>query len=182
MHDFKQFNADLEGIFSWLKKELQVISTGRANPSFLDRISVLSYGTLMPINNVANISVEDPQTLRVTPWDNSQIRIIEKAIVDSNSGVSVAADDKGLRVIFPKLTTERRTELAKVVKQKAEEAKVSVKTERNKEMEKIDKKEKDKTLSQDDAKRAKDSLQKLVEGGNFKIEEIAVQKENELNS
>src|SRR5438552_2254290 len=112
-YNFSNFKTELKKVEEWLLKEYSQIHTGRASPAVLDSAMVSSYGSNMPIKNVAAISIEDPKTLRISPWDKSQVKDIEKAILASNLGLSVATDDMGLRVIFPHLTTETRTSLVK---------------------------------------------------------------------
>ena len=136
----------------------------------------------MPISQVASLSTEDARTLRITPWDASQVKEIERAITLANLGVSSAVDDKGLRVFFPELTSERREQLLKISKQKLEEARVALRGERDKVWSDIQAKEKDGKLSEDEKFRAKDEMQKLVDEGNKKLEELAERKEKEISS
>lgn len=159
----------------WLKKEYTGIRTGRAMPSILDRVSVISYGSPMSINQLATVSVEDPKTLRLTVWDKNAIKDIDKAIRESNLGLSVTVDGVGLRVSFPELTSDRRAMLSKVAKEKLEEARVAVRTEREKTLNKAGK-----DLSEDEKFRLKTDLQKLVDDINKKLEELAAKKEKEI--
>jgi len=110
-YDFNPLKKRTTEIEEWLRKELSGIRTGRASAAILDTLAVEAYGSMMPINQVANITNEDARTLRITPWDNSLIKSLEKAITSSNLGLSAAVDDKGLRLNFPELTGERRTQL-----------------------------------------------------------------------
>src|SRR3989344_7573292 len=96
-YNFQPLKAAIATVEDWLKKEFQGIRTGRASPSLLDGVQVEAYGSRMPINQVGGISVEDARTLRISPWDMSQVKSIEKAIVDANLGVGVGSDDKGVR-------------------------------------------------------------------------------------
>jgi len=147
-YNFSPFKAKLQSVEDWLKKEFTSIRTGRANPSLLDGILVESYGARVPLNQVGSVSTEDPRTLRISPWDASQSKDIEKAITAANLGVSCVVDDKGARVIFPELTGERRGELMKVAKQKLEEGRVSVRGERDKVKNDIEKQKKEGTMGE----------------------------------
>jgi len=165
-------------IFEWLRREYSSMHTGQASPSVLDGITVSSYGTKQPIRNVASISIEDPKTLRVVPWDKSQLKEIENAIMTSDIGLSVATDDAGLRVVFPQLTGETREKLVKVLKAKLEEARISVRKEREITMKDIDSKKDESGFSEDDIKYAKAEVQKIIDESNKALEEIFSQKES----
>ncbi|KKQ34641.1 MAG: Ribosome-recycling factor, partial [Candidatus Nomurabacteria bacterium GW2011_GWB1_37_5] len=117
-YNFSNFKTDLKKVEEWLLKEYSQIHTGRASPAVLDSIYIDSYGSKMPIKNIASITVEDPKSLRVVLWDKSQIKTLEKAVQAANIGLSVAVDDQGLRVIFPQLTEETRGQLVKVLRLK----------------------------------------------------------------
>ena len=117
-YDFSHLNKKVDDIKEWLKKEYFNIRIGRATPQVLDALRVDSYGISVPISQVASVSTEDARTLRVVPYDPTQSKALEKAIVSSNLGLSVSLDDKGVRVFFPELTSENRTALAKVIKNK----------------------------------------------------------------
>ncbi len=130
-YDFKPFETKIKQITEHLTQELGGVRTGRAAPTILDGIQVESYGMRMPINQVANISIEDARTLRIVPWDAAQTKEIEKAIVQANLGISVGADEKGVRVFFPELTSERRVQLVKLAKERIEESKTSLRVARD---------------------------------------------------
>ena len=161
-------------------KEYAQLNIGRASPSVLDGVSVESYGSYMPLKNVASVAIEDPKTLRVAPWDKSQIKGIEKAIAGANLGLSVATDDTGIRVIFPQLTTETRYTLVKVLKEKLEERRIAVRREREKVLEDIEAKEKEGKMNEDDEFRSKEELQKIVNETNKNLEAIFERKEKEV--
>jgi ribosome recycling factor len=169
-----QFKQELKKVEEWLSKEFGQVHTGRATPIVLDSIMIESYGAFMPIKNVAAVSVEDPKTLRIAPWDKNQIKDIESAIQNANLGLSVLSDSDGVRAIFPMLTTETRTKLVKVLKEKLEDARVSVRKERGSEIDKIA------DLPEDEAHRAKDEIQKCVDEANSALEAIFNKKENEV--
>ena len=126
--------------------------------------------------------VEDARSLYVSPWDMSHIKAIEKAITVANLGVSVGADEKGVRVSFPELTTERRQQLIKLLNNKLEEARIAIKQKRTHAMEGIQKAQKAGELSEDEARDSKDDAQKIVDQGNKSLEELADKKEKELQS
>ena len=179
-YDFSDFKKEVEQVKEWLAKEFSGVRTGRATPTLLDNISIDSYGSKTQIAHVAGITTEDARTLRVAPWDKGQIKEIEKAITAANLGVSVSTDDAGLRVSFPELTTERRTMLMKVVGEKIEKAKVSMRGEREKTWNDIQDKGKEGEISEDDKFRYKDELQKLVDGSIQVLEEMEERKNKEI--
>lgn len=174
------FTERLTETLDWLTKEFASIRTGQASPSLLDNVKVESYGSKMPINQVASIGIEDARTLRISPWDPSQIDTIERAITDADLGVSVATDASGLRVIFPELTSERRAQLTKLAKQKLEDARVSVRGARDEIMKTFDQQAKEGELSEDEKFAAKEKAQKHVDEINQKLDELYQAKEAEL--
>ncbi len=178
-YNFSKFQQKIKETQEWYTKELLGIRTGRASTAFLDPVRVISYGTEMTINSLATISTEDARTLRISPWDNSQTQAIEKAITISNLGVSVVVDGTGLRVIFPELTGERRQQLVKVAKEKLEDAKVALRRERNEVTEDLAAKKKE-GMSEDDVMRAKTEMEKLVQEGTKRLEELFTKKEQEI--
>ena len=173
-YNFSNAKAEMKKVEEFLSKEYTQLNTGRASPMVLDGISVEVYGALQPIKNVASVSIEDPKTLRVAPWDKSQIKGIEKAIQTANLGLSCATDESGLRVIFPQLTTETRQSLVKVLKGKLEDARITVRKEREKFMDDIN------DLTEDEKFRAKEDLQKIVDETNNNLESIFEKKEKEV--
>lgn len=179
-YNFSAFKQKTKSIEEWLQKEYQGIRTGRATPAILDSLRIDVYGSKMPINQVASITVEDPRTLRVSPWDKSQIKEIEKGIQTSNLGLSVAVDDVGVRIAFPELTSERRGEFVKVAKEKLEEAKVSIRREREEIWDNLQKQEKESKISEDDKFRGKDEMQKIVDEMNKNLETLFAKKEKEI--
>ena len=179
-YNFSQFKAELKKVEEFLSKEYTQLNIGRASPMILDSISVESYGSYVPLKNVASVSIEDPKTLRIAPWDKSQVKGIEKAIVAANLGVSVATDDMGLRVVFPQLTTETRQKLVKVLKEKLEESRITARHERVRVLEDIEAKKKDTKLTEDEMFTAKEELQKLTTEANDNLETIFEKKEKEV--
>lgn len=181
-YDFSKIKEGLEKIKTWLTGEFSLVRTGRASPLLLDSVMVESFGSRTPIKHIANISIEDAKTLRIAPWDTSNIKNIESAIAASNLGVSTSPDSSSLRVIFPDLTEERRKSLVKVTKEKLEEARISVRKERDEVWSDIQKKEKDGQISEDDKFTYKEELQKLIDKTNKDLEEMADKKEKEITS
>ena len=179
-YDFTQFTKTVQDTEEWLSREYSLLRTGRAMPAVLDAISVESYGTLMKIRELATVNIEDPRTIRIVPWDTTQSKAIEKALQTSDIGISVSADDKGLRVHFPELSTERRMGLVKLAKEKLEDARVAVRTEREKVKEDIIAREKEGKIAEDDKFRFLDELQKKVEEVNERLESLYEKKEKEI--
>jgi ribosome recycling factor len=179
-YNFSNFKAELKKVEEFLSKEFTQLNIGRASPMVLDGISVDSYGSYVPLKNVASVSIEDPKTLRIAPWDKGHVKSIEKAIIASNLGLSVATDDLGIRVIFPQLTTETRQTLVKVLKEKLEEQRIAVRHERVVVLEDIEGKKKDAQMTEDEIFAAKEELQKITNESNLKLEAIYDKKEKEV--
>lgn len=180
-YNIQNFVTRGEEVVKWLEAEFSGIRTGRATPMLLDIVQVESYGTRVPIQQVGSINVEDARTLRISIWDQSLVKGVEKSIVDADLGVSVVADGSGIRVIFPELTGERRAQLLKVAKAKHEEARVSLRGARDDAMKEIDKQEKDGDMSQDEKFSTKENLQKKVDVYNAKLTECLESKEKEIS-
>ena len=181
-YDFSPLKKKVADTEEWLKKEYQGIRTGRATPTLLDGVLGESYGSRMPLIQVGSVSVEDARTIRIAPWDQSQIKAIEKGVTDANLGVGVSADERGVRVTFPELTSERRGALMKIAKDKLEDARVSLRGERDRVWSDIQKKEKESEISEDEKFRYKDEMQKLVDEGNKKLDILAEKKRAEIES
>ncbi len=182
LYDFAKLKSKTKEIEEWLKKEYTSIRTGMATASLLDSIIVESYGNRMSIKELASVGIEDPRSLRISPWDSSQTINIEKAITLANLGVSLRIDEKGIRVLFPELTTERRTSIVKVANGKLEEVKVSLRSARDETWSEIQKKEKEGGMGEDDKFRLKNEMQKIIDGASKKMEEIAAKKDREIMS
>ncbi len=179
-YNFSSFKTELKKVEEFLGKEYSQLNIGRASPMILDGVSVESYGSYVPLKNVASISIEDPKTLRIASWDKSQIKMIEKAIVGSKLGLSVATDDLGIRVIFPQLTTETRKNLVKVLKEKLEEQRIVARREREIVLNNIERQEKEGKMTEDDRFRAKEELQKIISETNSNLEATFEKKEKEV--
>ena len=163
-----------------LKKDLASIRTGRASLSLLDGITIDYYGTRTPLTQVASLSVPDPRMITIQPWEQKLIPVIEKAILQSELGLNPSNDGKVIRIAIPPLTEERRKQLVKVVKKRAEEAKIAVRNIRRDINEALKKLEKDEHLSEDDVKRSLDEIQKLTDVYIKKIDEVLEHKEKEI--
>lgn len=181
-YDFKNLKEKAKGVEEWLKKEYMGLRTGIASTSILDGISIDAYGSKMPLNQVANIGTEDARTIRITPWDKTQSKAIEKAITVADLGVSVGADDKGVRVSFPELTTERRVMIIKTAKQKLEDARVNLRGIREDVWGDIQDKEKGGELTEDERIRYKKEMQSIIDESNMNLEVLFDKKEKEINS
>lgn len=181
-YDFSQCDTKFTGAREWLTREYQGIRTGRATPAILDAVKVTAYGASTPLKQVANVSTEDARTLRVTAWDVSLVKEIERGIAASDLGVGIVADSSGIRVTFPELTAERRTQLIKVAKQKLEEARTTVRLARDEAWKDIQEKEREGEITEDDKFKYKEELQKRVDAANDALEKQYSKKEDEMSS
>ncbi|HZO28220.1 MAG TPA: ribosome recycling factor [Chloroflexota bacterium] len=163
-----------------LQQDLASIRTGRASPSLLDKIQVDAWGSAQPIQSVASISVPEPRLLVIQPWDKSMIGPIEKAIQKSDLGLNPNNDGTVIRLALPQLNEQRRNDLAKQVKKRAEESKVAVRNVRRDADSGLKRLEKDGKISQDDLRRALDRVQKLTDGSIKQVDEAADRKEKEV--
>jgi ribosome recycling factor len=163
-----------------LKQDLGGIRTGRASPSLLDKVQVEAWGSTQPVNAVATISVPEPRLVVIQPWDKSLIGAIERGIQKSDLGLNPNNDGNVIRLALPQPTEQRRLELAKQVRKRAEEAKVAVRNIRRDADGELRKLEKDGKLSQDDLRRALDRVQKLTDGAVKQVDEVADRKEKEV--
>lgn len=181
-YDFSHCDSKLTGAKEWLVREYQGLRTGRATPAILDVVRVTAYGAATPLKQVANVSTEDARTLRVTAWDISLIKEIERGIAAADLGVGVSADSSGIRVTFPDLTAERRTQLIKLAKQKLEESRTAVRVARDETKKDIQEKERSGEISEDDKFRHNEELQKRVDATNDALEKLFEKKEEEMNA
>jgi ribosome recycling factor len=161
-------------------KEFATIRAGRASPAMLEGIQVEYYGSRLPINQLATISIPEPRMILIQPWDKNAIKDIEKAISQSDLGFNVLGDKNVIRLILPELTEERRKELVKVVRKMAEEGRVAVRNVRRDAMESLKKMEKDGDISEDDSRRYQNEVQKLTDKYVDQINELLENKEKEL--
>lgn len=179
-YDFSNLQSQKEDIIDWLKSEYRSISTGRATPQVLDLVSIDMYGARTQIAHAGSITIEDPRTLRVSPWDKSIVSQMEKAINDADLGLSVSSDSDGLRVHFPALTTETRQKLVKLLKERLEEARVRMRALREETNKSIDARAKDGEFSEDEQRKHRDDVQKIVDATNASFEDLFHKKEKEV--
>ncbi len=182
MFNFNEFKTNIGSVYDWLVKELSIIRTGRATPVILDSVQVDAYGGMMGLRELANIVIEDSRSIKIEPWDMSLIKNIEKSITNSNLGLSVSPYDRGVRIIFPELTTERREQFVKLAKSKLEESRVSLRLFRDKILKEIEEKEKQGGMGEDQKFRLKDEVQKMIDDIGAKLEDITNKKETEIKT
>lgn len=163
-----------------LRQELSKLRTGRAHTSLLDHITVSYYGTDMPLNQVANVGVEDSRTLAINPWEKSMVQPIEKAIMTSDLGLNPTTAGTVIRVPLPPLTEERRKDMVRIVRQEAEGAKVAIRNIRRDANHHIKELLKEKEISEDEDRRAEEGIQKLTDKYVAKVDELLAVKEEEL--
>ena len=176
----KDATHKMEQAVAHLKDDLAGIRTGRAAPAVINRVTVEYYGTPVPLNQLAGVSVPEPRLLQIQPFDKSAISAIERAIMQSDLGITPSNDGNVIRLAFPPLTEERRKELVKQVHHRAEEARVAVRNVRRHAKEEMEKVEHDGAISQDDLIRAEKELQKLTDRFVTEVDEIQGHKEQEL--
>ena len=180
MSDYIEFESKMKKTAEVLKTQLASVRAGRANAAVLDQITVDYYGVPTPIQQVASVSVPDPRSLLIQPWDASVLKGIEKAILASELGINPQNDGRAIRLVFPQLTEERRKELAKQVKKYGEEAKVAVRNIRRDAIDKFKKQQKATEITEDDYKTVEKDIQKLTDDYIKEVEGIADKKEKEL--
>ncbi len=163
-----------------LRRDLNSIRAGKANPKVLDRITVDYYGTSVPVNQVGNISSPEPRLLVISPYDPSSIPVLEKAILASDLGLTPSNDGKVVRLTFPELTEERRKEIVKQVKSRGEEAKVAVRSIRRDKNELLKKEKKDGLLTEDQLSDDEESIQKVTDKAIKEIDSVLAEKEKEV--
>ena len=179
-YDFSKLKANIKETEEWLARELSGVRTGRATPTLLDAVKPEAYGTRTPLREIASVSVEDARTLRVIPWDRELLKAIEKGITDADLGVGVSTDDQGLRISFPELTSERRTQLSKIAGDKTEQARITLRSHRTDALKDLDAAEKEGGMGEDEVKRLKVEVQKLIDAGNEALVEVLKRKETEI--
>ncbi|MEA1988924.1 MAG: ribosome recycling factor [Pseudomonadota bacterium] len=163
-----------------LETNFAKIRTGRAHPSILDSVTVDYYGSQVPISQVANINVEDARTLTVQPWEQPMVAVVEKAIMISDLGVNPVTNGNTMRIPMPALTEERRRDLTKVARQEAENARIAVRNVRRDANNDVKELLKDKEVTEDDARRAEDLIQKLTDDAVKKADAMLAEKEASL--
>lgn len=170
----------MEGAINAFKHELGGLRTGRASSSLLEPITVVAYGSAVPINQVANISVPEPRMLSVSVWDKTMVGAVERAIRDSGLGLNPITDGTNLRIPLPELNEERRRELVKIANQYAEQAKVATRHVRRDGMDSLKKSEKEGTIGQDDSRALSERVQKMTDDTITEIDKILATKEAEI--
>ena len=180
--DFNEINysSKMDKTIQSLKKDISTLRTGRANINMLDIIKVDVYGQLMPIDQLATVSVPEARLISIQVWDKSNISIIENAIQKSELGINPQTDGQVVRLRIPDLTEERRKELIKILKNMGEKGKIAIRNIRREANEDLKKKLKEKDISEDDNKNSEKNIQKLTDINIEKIEKILVEKEKEM--
>lgn len=163
-----------------LRMELTKIRTGRAHTSLLDHITVEYYGSEVPLNQVANVGVEDSRTLTITPWEKSMVPVIEKAVMTSDLGLNPATAGTVIRVPLPPLTEERRKDMIRVVRNEAEGGRIAIRNIRRDAISDIKDLQKEKMIGEDEERRAEDEIQAITDKHVAEIDEILAEKESEL--
>jgi ribosome recycling factor len=180
--EYKVYETKMSKSIDSISADFAAVRAGRANAAVLDRIMVDYYGTPTPIQQIASISSPDPRSLVIQPWDASAVKLIEKAIQNSDLGINPQNDGRSIRLSFPQLTEERRKELVKQIHKYAENGKVAVRNIRRDAMDNFKKQEKKSEITEDELKQAEKDLQKLTDDSCKKIDELLAKKEKELMS
>ena len=175
-----EMNTQMDKTVDALRREYQKVRTGRASTSLLDDIKIDYYGTPSGLSQVATLAVPEPRTITLQPWEAKMIPVIEKAIMNSNIGLTPANDGKLIRLTLPPLTEERRKELVKQLKKSAEDAKVALRNIRRDAIDKLKKLEKDKLITEDDLKRGEKEIQDATKGHEVKVDDVFGHKEKEV--
>ncbi len=179
-HDINEIKRRMQGASTVFKTELSGLRTGRASAHLLDPVMVDAYGAEMPLNQVATTSVPEPRLISVNVWDRSLVHAVEKAIINSNLGLSPATEGQTIRLRIPELNEERRKELVKLAHKYAETARVAVRHVRRDAMEVLKKLEKDHKISKDDHDRFSAEVQKATDNGIADIDHLLAAKEKEI--
>lgn len=177
---FKKCENKMEKTINNLKSEYSIIRAGRANPHILDKVLVDSYGSMVPIIQVGNINVTDPRCLTVSVWDPQNLKVVEKAIAESNIGINPVNDGKVIRLVFPIPTEERRKELVKQVKKLAEDTRVALRNERRDGMDGIKKLKNDNLLTDDDVILYEKDLEKTFNKYSEQVDSLSKDKEKDI--
>lgn len=172
--------SNMEKTLGVLKAEFQKIRTGRASTNILDSVKVDYYGNLSSISQVATLAVPEPRTITISPWEAKIIPAIEKAIMNSNIGLTPSNDGKTIRLNLPPLTEERRKEIVKDLKKKAEEDKIALRNIRRDAIDKLKKLEKDKAVTEDELKKLEKDVQEVTKSFETKVDEAVAHKEKEV--
>ncbi len=177
----KNYSSKMDKSIQSLKKDISTLRTGRANTNMLDTIKVDVYGQLMPIDQIATVSVPEARLISIQVWDKSNTPLIESAIQKSELGINPQLDGQIIRLRIPDLTEERRKDLIKVLKNMGEKGKVAIRNVRREANEELKKKLKDKEISEDDSKNFEKNIQKITDFNIQNIEKILTEKEKEIS-
>ena len=178
--DYREYTDKMRKTIESVASDFAAVRAGRANAAVLDRIAVDYYGTPTPIHQIASIASPDPRQLLITPWDAGALKLINKAIQESDLGINPQNDGKSIRLAFPQLTEERRKELVKQIRKYAEGGKVAIRNIRRDAMETFKKQQKASEITEDDYKIAEKDLQKLTYDHCKELDELLAKKEKEL--
>ena len=178
--DFKDLQRRMDGAISAFQQDLASLRTGRASSNLLDAIQVQAYGSAMPINQVATVSVPEPRMISVSVWDKQLVGAVDRAIRESNLGFNPIMDGTTLRIPLPELNEQRRKELVKIAHQYAESARVAVRHVRRDGMESVKKAEKDGVISQDDSRIQSERVQKMTDEKIARVDSMLAEKEAEI--
>lgn len=178
--DYKAYKDKMDKTVECMVAEFDAVRAGRANAAVLNQIEVDYFGTQTPINQIASISVPDPRTLLISPWDTSILKNIEKSIQASELGINPQNDGRVIRLVFPQLTEERRKELAKQVQKYGEESKIAIRNIRRDAMEIFKAQKKKSEITEDDLKIAEKDMQKITDDFITKIDKLVEAKKKEL--
>jgi ribosome recycling factor len=179
-HDLNELKRRMQGALHAFKQELSGLRTGRATTAMLDPVQVEAYGTHMPLNQLATVSVPEPRLISVQVWDRSMVHPVEKAIINANLGLSPATEGQVLRLRIPELNEERRKELVKVAHKYAEAARVAVRHVRRDGLDVLKKMEKDHKVSKDDHDHEAEQVQKATDQSISEIDHMLAAKEKEI--
>lgn len=179
-YDFKKLEERINSLANHFESEIASLRTGRATPALLENVKVEVYGSINQLKNVASIVVEDAKTLLVQPWDKSIMEALAKAIEISNVGVNPVVAKDAIRISLPPLTEDRRKTLAKILRERMEETRISMRKVRDETWKDIQGKEKAKVFSEDDKFRFKEEMEKKIKHGSEKLDQIAAKKEKEI--
>ena len=177
----KNYGTKMDKTIQSYKKDLSSVRTGRANASMLDMIKVDVYGQMMPINQIASVSVPEARLITIQVWDQTNIKAVDSAIQKSDLGINPQIDGSVLRIRIPDLTEERRKDLIKVLKNIAEKSKVSIRNIRREANDELKKLIKDKTISEDENKIFEKNVQKITDDNILSIDKISEEKEKEIS-
>ncbi len=178
--EIRVFDEKMQKSINVVAAEFAAVRAGRANPAVLDKITVDYYGSPTPIQQIGSVSVPEPRTLLIQPWDASALKLIEKAILSSDLGITPANDGKSIRLVFPQLTEERRRDLIKQIKKIGEDGKVAIRNVRREAIDKFKAMKKNSEITEDDLKGIEEDVQKITDKSCKEIDVMIEKKEKEL--